>query len=295
MLKKIYGYFLNVLVKLFGIDFAKQVDAYLRFKRKLNLKNPQTLADKVTYLFLHKSTPLMSICTDKWAVRKYIASKGLADILIPTVGGPWSKVEEIDFEALPDQCILKATHGCKMNYIISDRTQFNPTDCKRVLQTWLDTTYGTYSLEPHYKTIPHRVYAEQLLSAPQGLIDYKFHCLNGVPAFVLVCSERHQASNGAMQLTRELFSPTWQSFCDEILPPCAPTHKAPLRFKQMLEIAQVLSADFPFVRVDLYELNGKIYFGELTFSPASGVFGHFSVAFITKMGNKLTIAEKNYA
>ena len=98
--KKIYGLWLSFLVMLFGIDFAKQFDVYFRFRRKLNLKNPQTLADKVTYLFLHKQTPLMSTCTDKWAVRDYIAKKGLADILIPTVGGPWNKVEDIDFNKL---------------------------------------------------------------------------------------------------------------------------------------------------------------------------------------------------
>ena len=289
MIKKIYSYWLSFLVTFFGIDFAKKFDAYLRFKRKLNLRNPQTLADKVTYLFLHKNTPLMSYCTDKWDVRKYITSKGLANILIPTVGGPWSSVKEINFDALPNKFIFKATHGCKMNYIVADKARLDIADCKKTLQKWLDTTYGTYSMEPHYKVIPHRIYAEELLEIPGGLIDYKFHCLNGVPQFVLVCSERHQSATGAMIIKREMFDPKWQSYCNEILPTCSPKQIAPKQLQQMLEISQILSKDFSFVRVDLYEVNRKIYFGELTFSPASGVFGHFKEEFLAKMGNKLKI------
>ncbi len=289
MLKKIYACWLKILVVLVGIDCAKQFDAYIRFRRKLNLKNPKTLADKVTYLFLHKSTPLMSTCTDKWEVRKYIADKGLSDLLIPTVGGPWTSVEEINFDALPNEFILKATHGCKMNYFVPDKSKLDIPSCKRTLQKWLDTTYGTYSMEPHYKPISHRIYAEQLLNVPGKLVDYKFHCLNGVPQFILVCSERHQATNGAMQVTRELFGPDWQSYCEGVIPARLSTQPAPQHLKRMLEVSRILSADFPFVRVDLYELNDKIYFGELTFSPASGIFGHFTDAFIEKMGTLLQI------
>lgn len=290
MIKKIYALCLRLLTLLLGIDFAKEFDAYLRFKRKLNLKNPKTLADKVTYLFLHKSSPLYSICTDKWTVRDYIASKGLKDILIPALGGPWSKVEEIDFDTLPEKFILKATHGCKMNYIVADKKKLDKAYCKKTLQTWLNTVYGEYSLELHYKDIAPRIYAEELLEVPGGLVDYKFHCLNGVPQFVLVCSERHQDAKGNMKITRELFGPKWQSYCGAVIPPCEPTQAAPSQLERMLEISKILSADFPFVRVDLYEVKGKIYFGELTFSPASGAFGHFSDKFIEEMGKKLQIS-----
>lgn len=289
MLKRIHGCWLSLLTGLFGVDFAKRFDTYLRFQRQLNLKNPQTLADKVTYTFLHKNTPLMSTCTDKWAVRDYVKQKGLSDILVPAVGGPWFSVDKIDFDALPNKFILKATHGCKMNYIVTDKTKLDIATCKHTLQKWLNTTYGTYSLEPHYKTISHRVYAEELLEVAGGLTDYKFHCLNGVPQFVLVCSGRHQRSNGKMQITRELFGPNWQSYCEEVIPSCKATHLAPHQLQRMLEVARILSADFPFVRVDLYEVNRKVYFGELTFSPACGVFEHFSDKFITEMGKRLEV------
>ncbi len=290
MLNKVYGYWLLLLTTLFGIDFAKQFDTYLRFRRNLNLKNPQTLADKVTYLFLHKTTPLMSQCTDKWAVREYIAKKGMAEILIPTVGGPYSKVEDIDFNALPDKFILKATHGCAMNLLVWDKTQLDIQACKKRLQSWLNTTYGAYSVEPHYKTIPHRIYAEQVLGDKTGLIDYKFHCCNGKTQFIMVCHDRDLYKSGH-QMIRELFDTDWKDLSQYVIPATKATTPRPTKLAQMLEIATILSSDFPFVRVDLYEVNGKIYFGELTFSPAAGIFPKFTINFVSKMGKKLTITE----
>lgn len=288
--KKIYGLWLSFLVMLFGIDFAKQFDAYFRFRRKLNLKNPQTLADKVTYLFLHKQTPLMSTCTDKWAVRDYIAKKGLADILIPTVGGPWNKVEDIDFNKLPNKFILKATHGCAMNLLIWDKKQLDISSCKKILKSWLNTTYGTYSVEPHYKQIPHGIYAEQVLGEKKGLIDYKFHCFNRQVQFIMVCHDRDLYKKGH-KTVRELFDTNWKDLSQNILPPLKATTSKPTQLSNMLDIAKILSADFTFVRVDLYEVNGTIYFGELTFSPTSGIFPTYSNKFINDMGDKLNVRE----
>ncbi len=293
VLKKVYGCWLWVLVKLFGVDFAKNFDSRLRFGRKLNLKNPQTLADKVSFLVLHRCTELMSDCADKWAVREYVSAKGLAEILIPTVGGPWSWVSDIDFKKLPEQFILKATHACKMNYLVPDKQKLDITHCKQTLQIWLNTTYGTYSLEPHYKNIPPRIYAEELLKAPEGLMDYKIHCLNGVPQFILVCSDRKSGA-GRMQVTLDLFDTHWRSLNRFVQGSGLEIRgkgeiPMPQNLNKMLEIAKKLSADFPFVRVDLYEVNRRIYFGELTFSPACGVFPYFTDEFITEMGEKLRI------
>ena len=104
------------------------------------------------------------MCTDKYAVRDYIREKGLEDILIPVVGGPWDNVEDVDFDSLPDSFALKATHGCKMNYLVADKKQLDREKCKAEMSRWLATTYGAYSMEPHYLTIPHRIYAEEFLA-----------------------------------------------------------------------------------------------------------------------------------
>lgn len=286
-IKFLYGKFLVLISYIFSLDNAKKFDAKLRFHRTLDLKNPKSLADKVTYIELHEQSPLASMCTDKYAVREYIHKKGLEDILIPLVGGPWEKVDEVDFDNLPNSFVLKATHGCKMNYIVSEKEKMDKSKCVEEMSRWLKTTYGTYSMEPHYFTIPHRIYAEEYLAGADRLIDYKFHCMNGIPQFVLVCGDRVITEMGN-SISRHIFDMNWnllKGLTDET----SNMVKKPDHFEQMVEIARKLSADFKFVRVDLYDVNGKVYFGELTFSPTSGVFSHYTEEFLLEMGQKLKL------
>ena len=180
-----------------------------------------------------------------------------------------------------------------MNYLVPDKSTLDVPACKQTLQTWLNTTYGTYSMEPHYKQIAHQIYAEELLNVPGGLTDYKIHCLNGKPQFILVCSERN-AKGRRMQVTLDLFDVNWHAQNQYLRPAgleISGTGKIekPQRLDTLLGIARTLSADFPFVRVDLYEVQGEIYFGELTFSPACGVFPYFTDEFIQKMGRELQV------
>ena len=292
-IKLIYAGLLSAISNTAGVDAAKIFDTLLRDHRLLNLKNPQTLSDKVSYIELHEQSPLAPSCTDKYAVRQYIADKGLSDILIPIYGGAYTDFDEIDFDSLPDSFVIKATHGCKMNYLVPDKSRFDREDCRREVRRWLNTTYGTYSMEPHYYTIAHRVYIEKYLSRAEELVDYKFHCLNGEPRFVLVCSDRKSDGGKAMQVTRDLYDTHWQ-LIDEIVTMGdekrgSGAMKKPERFEEMVSIARTLSADFKFVRVDLYELDGQIYFGELTFTPAHCVFPHFSDRFNREMGKLLHI------
>ena len=292
-IKKIYGNVLQIAVRVFGVDFAKQFDSEFRFHRKLDLKNPKTLADKVSYIELHKQSPLASVCSDKYAVRDYVTEKGLADILVPVAGGPWTRVEEINFNALPAQYVLKATHGCKMNYIVKDKKKLNENECKKELQRWLDTTYGIYSMEPHYMKIPHRIYCEQFLEEQSKLMDYKIHCLNGKPEFIMVSSDRYSNKDEAMHVTQELYDVDWNPIFEvrragfEI--PGDGKKCMPENLDEMLRIARILSAGIDFVRIDLYNLSGRIYFGEMTFSPACGVFPYMTDKFISEMGGKLQI------
>ena len=286
-IKVIYGRMLVAMSHRFGLDFAKKFDTRLRFHRTLNLKDPTSLADKVTYVELHRQSPLASLCTDKYAVRNYIREKGLENILIPVVGGPWGNIDDIDFDSLPDSFALKATHGCKMNYLVPEKETLDKNKCVAEMSKWLKTTYGTYSMEPHYLEIPHRIYAEEYLANADKLIDYKFHCMNGVPQFVLVCGDRIVTELGN-SVSRHIFDMNWnhlKGLTDET----ADTVEKPEHFDQMIEIARELSADFKFVRVDLYDINGRVYFGELTFSPTSGVFSHYTQEFLGEMGKKLRI------
>lgn len=291
--KKIYGWILSAITKIAGINAAKQFDSKLRFHRKINLKNPESLSDKVSYIELHDQSPLAPMCTDKAEVRKYVVQKGFKDILIPIILEPTDSVDKIDFKKLPETFILKATHGCRMNYIVKDKNRLDEEECKGVMRKWLQTTYGTYSMEPHYLSIPPRIYAEQYIEDMNGLIDYKFHCLNGKPEFCLVCSGRSDKKGESMGVLLSLFDMEW-NFIDEIVdyknekrgPSDIPK---PKQFDRMKEIAAELSKDFKFVRIDLYEYEGKILFGEMTFSPACCVFPYFSDAFDKAMGKKLVL------
>lgn len=291
--KKIYGWLLSAITQIAGINAAKQFDSKLRFHRKINLKNPESLSDKVSYIELHDQSPLAPMCTDKAEVRKYVVQKGFKDILIPIILEPTDSVDKIDFKKLPETFILKATHGCRMNYIVKDKNRLDEEECKGVMRKWLQTTYGTYSMEPHYLSIPPRIYAEQYIEDMNGLIDYKFHCLNGKPEFCLVCSGRSDKKGESMGVLLSLFDMEW-NFIDEIVdyknekrgPSDIPK---PKQFDRMKEIAAELSKDFKFVRIDLYEYEGKILFGEMTFSPACCVFPYFSDAFDKAMGKKLVL------
>lgn len=291
--KKIYGFFLQHFVNICGYRTAKEFDAMFRFRRSLNLRNPKSLADKVAYIELFKQSPLASMCTDKYAVREYISQRGYGDILIPVVGGPWEQIDDIDFALLPSSFVLKATHGCKMNFVVPNKEDMDMHRCRHEMLRWLNTTYGRYSLEPHYESIPHRIYAEEYLGEMSQLVDYKFHCLNGVPQFVLAISGRKADGDKAMKATLDLFDMQWNwipailgnggeiAGCGEV--------KKPSCFDKMVEIATALSKEFDFVRVDLYERKGQVLFGELTFSPATCVFPYIKEDFLLEMGERLTI------
>lgn len=197
--------------------------------------------------------------------------------------GGYTRFEDINLTELPDSFAIKATHGCKMNYLVPDKSKFDSEKCKKEIQRWMDTTYGTYSMEPHYIEIPHRFYIEKYLEKADQLVDYKFHCLNGEPQFVLTCSDRKSNGDKAMQVTLDLFDMDWKPIPEIVSSglerPGDGKLPRPENLDEMIRIAKILSEDFKFVRVDLYELEGKVYFGELTFSPAHCVFPYLSDKF----------------
>jgi len=289
-----YGRVLSGSELLLGQDRTKVLDARFRFGRTIHLNNPQTLADKVSYLSLHGMTPLHVSCTDKWAVRDYVAGKGLARILIPVYGVAVSRSADVDFDALPDAFVLKATHSCRMNIVCTDKSKLDIAESRRIMDHWLATTYGTYSMEPHYRTIPHRVYCEACLGSVKEMIDYKIHCIHGEPTFILVCSQRGDQAGRGSAVAMQLYDLDWNPIDglrvygghrpgDQLVP-------KPSNLSEMLDIARTLSEDFDFVRVDLYNVKGKIYFGELTFTPANGIFASYQDWLLEQEGKKLHLS-----
>lgn len=281
-----YRLLLNGVASVTGPKVAKRLDARFRFGRKLDLKNPKTLADKVSWIELNTEGDLAARCTDKYAVRDYINQKGLGDILIPLCGGPWATADDIDIDALPAAFVMKATHGCEMNYICKDKSKLDKADFLACARKWLKEDYPRACVEPHYKKIPHRLYAEEYIGGFEGgVVDYKFHCLNGEPHFILACSDREES------VKKSLYDLDWNP-----IPGMKGHEKSdcelprPELLEEMTVVARKLAEDFEFVRVDLYQSCGKVLFGELTFSPASGVFPNFSDEFISHWGGVLHVS-----
>lgn len=282
--RDLYRHALNASSAILGVETTKKLDSRIRFGRKLDLENPKTLSDKICWIELNTDQTLAARCTDKYAVRSYVEEKGLGDILIPLVGGPWINASDIDIDSLPERFVLKATHGCEMNYICKDKSRLDRNDLLNKAGQWLKEDYPRACIEPHYKLVPHRLYSEEFVGGLGDVVDYKFHCINGEPAFVLTCSNREDS------LKLNLYDLDWNPISG--LQGAMRNERKierPKNLKEMLEVAKTLSSDFDFVRVDLYEADEKIFFGELTFSPACGVLEYFTDSFVAKWGEVLHV------
>lgn len=279
-----YRLVLNAAASVLGVKRTKVLDARFRFHRRLNLDNPRTLADKVSWIELNTDRTLAAKLTDKYSVRNYVADKGLRSILIPLCGGPWEDVDSIDIAKLPDRFVIKATHGCEMNYICKDKASVDTEHMRKQLRCWLGSDYPRACIEPHYKLIPHRLYAEEFIGGMEGVVDYKFHCINGEPCFILACSNREDS------VRLNLYDLEWNPI-PGIQGRKANDHelKRPSLLAEMITVAGILSENFDFVRVDLYEAKGRVLFGELTFTPASGVFPNFTDEFVAHWGEALHV------
>lgn len=286
-IKKKLRNFLNLLARIFGPEKILQIEAKIRFNKTLDLKHPKTLSDKICWLELNRSNPLIVKCSDKYEVREYVTQKGLKEILVPLVGGVYSSVEEINFDSLPRQFALKATYGCQMNLICHDKEKLDIQSAKKTAEYWLKDGFNRDVLEPHYGKIKKRIICEQYLDDADSITDYKIHCINGKPIFVLVCSEREKG------LKLNLYDLSWKpiyEICGKHL-----NNKEiakPATLSKMLDVAQILCQDFDFVRVDLYEIDGKVFFGELTFTPDGGMLSYYTPKFDLQIGKLLTISEE---
>ncbi|MDO4492079.1 MAG: ATP-grasp fold amidoligase family protein [Lachnospiraceae bacterium] len=282
--KDIYRGLLQVSASVLGAPTTKKLDARIRFGRKINLKQPESLADKLCYLELFTEDERKVRCTDKYAVREYVAEKGLEEILVPLVQGPVSRLSQLCYDRLPEQFAMKATHGCGMNLICSSKARLPEEQVMTLAKKWLQEEYPRACIEPHYKKIPKRLIIEEFLEDADTIIDYKFHCFHGEPDFVLVCGSRGSG------LQKRLYTTDWQNIDAMVGKQQGKEEfQKPLHLEKMLQISRILAAEFDFVRVDLYEIKGKIYFGELTFSPASGVLPNFSEEFVREKGKLLKL------
>src|SRR5690625_5133983 len=247
-----------------------KIQYFIKHKRKLNISPPKQFTEKIQYYKLYYRNKNMPNCVDKYNVRKYIKTKGLEDILIPLYG-LYDNVNDIDFFDLPNQFVMKTTNGGGgINIIIcKNKRELNINYVKETMKNWLQSKKVSGSREWVYSNLKPRIVVEEYLEnhkQPEaGIIDYKFFCFNGVPEYVVVDIDRYTSHK------RNFYDSNWNYInVSSDTPNFGDKMKKPEGLDEMLEVASILSNDFPFVRVDLYYVNKKIYFGEMTFFPWSG-------------------------
>ena len=246
----------------------------LRFKDrmgyKLDLKNPKTFNEKLQWLKIHDRNPNYTKMVDKYEAKLYVASKIGEEYIIPTLG-VWENFGDIDFELLPNQFVLKCTHDSGGLVICRDKNEFDKEAAKEKIERSLNKNYYWHGREWPYKDVKPRIIAEQYMedSVTQELRDYKFFCFNGKMKVMFIASERY---NETTETRFDFFDRQFQHLEFRNGHPNADVPPAkPEKFEEMCELAEKLAEDVPLLRVDFYEVNGKIYFGELTFSHWSGM------------------------
>lgn len=246
-----------------------QMEYERTFNRTLYIDLPVTFNEKLQWLKLYDRKHEYTVMVDKYKVREYISEKIGAQYLIPLLG-VWNSPNEIDFAALPNQFAMKCNHNSGLGMCIcADKSKMDIEKVKKGLARGLKQDYYLTVREWPYKNVPRKIVAEQFLKSDDGgLTDYKIHCFNGVPKFILVCRDRFAESG----LTEDFYTTEWDLMPVKRpnIPNAETSLKKPEKLNEMLALASKLSEDIPFLRVDFYYVEGKIYFSELTFFPASG-------------------------
>ena len=262
-----------------------------RFGRKPNLENPSNFNEKSMWLMHHTyyKNPVITRCVDKYGMRGYLQEKGYSDYL-PEVYGKWDRVEDIDWNALPDRFVMKCNHGCEYNIICTDKSKLDIPAAEAKLRKWVKENFAYRFGETNYQFIKPCIYCEEYLDDGSGMqpVDWKFLCFNGEPKILMVCTER--ATGAKFMFTdleyNNLHLTAKGHHYGGTLPPKPDTLDA------MAQIARELAADFPFVRVDIYDIKGKLYIGELTFSPLGCAIDYITTDGLQMMGDWLDISKE---
>lgn len=260
------------LLTLISPKLNTEVSYRVKFGRKLNLKNPITFNEKVLWLKFNTywNDPIVKQCANKLDVRDYIKSKGFGYLLNDLIG-VYYDVDSINFSTLPDQFALKLNVGAGCNIIVNDKKKIDVKKTKHTMKKWLKSNYWLGWSEMQYKGVKPCILIEKYLGDQNGNVpvDYKFYCMNGKANSVMVCEER----DGKHHPKFFFMDKEWNKlpYTKEAVEYPNYDIKKPSNLEQLFETAELLAKGFPFVRVDLYSVNGKIYFGELTFTPAAGM------------------------
>ena len=235
----------------------------------LNLQKPETFNEKMNWLKLHDRNPFYVQLVDKYEVKKIIAERLGSDYIIPNLG-VWNSVNEIDFSRLPERFVLKCTHDSGSRVICTDKTRLDINKTKASLDEWLRKDYYKLNREWMYGKVKHRIIAEKYIENDGGYLnDFRFYCFNGNPRFFSI--DFHLDGKNHMNFYDEKLEILPFGSAEEI-PVFDAKVRIPENIGEMFSIARKLSAGHPFIRVDMYNIGGRIYFSELTFFTHGGFF-----------------------
>ena len=266
-LRRVAGYFVNHRLLNWMPDKPYlQIFYYAEFGKFIDFKNPKTFNEKLNWLKLYYRRPDLITLVDKYEVKKYIADKIGEQYVIPTLG-VWDKFEDINFNELPNQFVLKCTHDSGGLVVCKDKSKLDLKKAKEKIEKSLANNYYLWTREWSYKGVKPRIIAEKYMEDQETgeLRDYKFFCFNGEPRMMFI------ATNRPVDTRFDFFDMDFNHL------PFAQGHpwadgplSKPVNFEQMRELARKLAKGLQQVRVDFYDINGQIYFGELTFFHFSG-------------------------
>lgn len=262
---------LKIILSTISPKFTTYISYYCNFHEFLNLKNPYGINQKLQYLKLktYYNNPVITQCVDKYRVRDYIKKIGFEKIL-PNLIGVYDSAYDVKnvWDKLPNQFVIKCNHGCGYNILVDNKMSVDIDDIINKLNKWMKEDYWKIYCEPQYKFVKKKIIIESYLG--DDIQTYKFYCFNGVPKISYVSSN---GENGEKDLYLDYYDIDWNW-----LPITLGSHlhskekiKKPINYEKMVELAKKLSNEFPFVRVDLYNIDGTIYFSELTFIPTGGM------------------------
>jgi hypothetical protein len=260
-----------------------------------DFSKPKDINEKIQWLSFYTDTSMWTMLADKYAVRQYVAEHGGEDVLVPVLG-KWDRAEDIDFNSLPDKFVIKPNNGSYDTVIVKDKSKADFEDIRRKMDHSMKHHFGFENAESHYLRIKPCIIAEQLLETNEegGLNDYKIWCINGKPHNILVCTNRDAVTHHSDLIAYDLQwnrHPEWlsPSFRNESV------IAKPEKLEDMLKLASKLSAGIPQVRVDLYCIKGKIYFGEMTMSSNFGMMPYYSQEVLNDMGARCMLPERSFS
>ena len=298
---KILDYFIHptkILVKLDNLNIIRLPDELylkilykLRMGKKLNLKEPVTFNEKLQWLKLYNKDPLYTKMVDKYEAKKYVASLIGNDYIIPTYG-VFNKWEEIDFDKLPNEFVIKCTHDSGGFIICKDKDKLNFKEAQKTINSNLKKNYFYLGREWPYKNVVPRIIIEKYMknNNEDSLKDYKFFCFNGKVEFMYISNDINEHYN--ISTYTDYFDRNFKKLDMRFKSPNSPEGtiiKKPINFDKMIEFSELLSKNIPHVRIDWYEINNKLYFGEITFFHSSGFFEVYPKDLMYKYGNMINI------